>query len=77
VDLLLVFSSTALHRPVKPGLCAWEDNMSWFWIAKNGGKYLLELLGCSYNCPGLKLYGYATERQLQNAINRKTKPKEV
>ena len=50
---------------------------SWFWTAKNGGLFKLEILGCSYNCPSLKLFGYSSERTLQNAINRKTKPKEA
>jgi len=29
-----------------------------------------EFLGCGYNCPSLKLYGYKTERQLANAIRQ-------
>lgn len=47
--------------------------LEWFWTAKNGRQYVLEFVNISYNCRALKLYGYATERQLQNAINRKTK----
>lgn len=35
--------------------------------------YTCELNTISYNCPKLKLFGYATERQLHSAINRKIK----
>jgi hypothetical protein len=29
--------------------------------------------GCSYSCPTLKLFGYATRRQIINQINKKVK----
>lgn len=31
------------------------------------------LHGTSYECPALKLYGYATDRHLHNAIRREVK----
>ena len=35
--------------------------------------YQINLLGAGYNCPTLSLWGYRTERQLKNAINKKLK----
>ncbi len=35
--------------------------------------YKMYLLGAGWNCPTLKLYGYATLRQLKTAIRRVVK----
>ena len=44
----------------------------WEYTAKtNGRTYRYELLGASYNCPALKIYGEATPQRLFNAIERK------
>jgi hypothetical protein len=32
--------------------------------------YARNMLGAGYNCPALKLHGYRTEQQLDNAIRR-------
>jgi hypothetical protein len=45
--------------------------MNWQVICYDGNTRKFELLGCSYNCPSMKLFGYATEKQLDNAITRK------
>jgi hypothetical protein len=37
----------------------------------NGRAYRYELIGSSYNCPALKIYGEATPRHLFNSIERK------
>ena len=46
---------------------------NWDHICYDGNTRKFELLGCSYNCPSMKLFGYATEKQLDNAITRKLK----
>lgn len=33
--------------------------------------YVCQLLGASYSCPALKLFGYSSERALSNAMKRK------
>ena len=41
--------------------------------AIDGKEYKIDLLGAGYKCDAMKEYGYRTEKQCQNAINRKLK----
>lgn len=43
------------------------------WIGDFCGYRMEVFAGVSYQCPGLRLYGYETERKLRNAIVRKAK----
>ena len=45
--------------------------LTWDHICYDGNIRKFELLGCSYNCPSMKLFGYGTERSLDKAITRK------
>ena len=39
--------------------------------AINGKEYRIDLLGAGYKCDAMKEYGYRTQKQCENAINRK------
>lgn len=59
----------------EPSECTRPEDVPTHYRSTSGGTYqgyeIRSQQGLSYSCPGLKLFGYATERGLKSAIRRK------